>query len=103
MAALAVVGLAAAGVAHDRRDDAAGRSSLPLIGLILSGDDIAHFERIYTRLLSDNPDRQFYRDHNGWRRAQLRCDGAVYNVRVKSHGREPNGTRSSVTANDSFR
>ena len=91
MAVLAVVGLVAAVAAYDRSGGAAGRSSLPLIGLILSGSDIAHFERIYARLVSDNPDPQFYRDHNGWRRAQLRYDGAVYNVRVKSHGREPHG------------
>ena len=56
MAALAVIGLAAAGAAHDRSDDAAGRSGLPLIGLTLSGNDIAHFERIYDRLVGDNPD-----------------------------------------------
>ena len=89
MAVLAVVGLAAAWAQHDRSDDSAGRSSLPLIGLILSGDDTAHFERIYTRIVSDNPDHRFYRDHNRWRRAQLRYDGVVYNVRVKSHGRMP--------------
>ena len=91
MAALAVVGLAAAWADHNRSDDVTGRSSLPLIGLTLSGDDITHFERIYARLVGDNPDYQFYRDHNRWRRAQLRYDGAVYNVRVKSHGREPHG------------
>ena len=91
MAALAVVGLAAAWVDHNRSDDVTGRSSLPLIGLTLSGDDITHFERIYARLVGDNPDYQFYRDYNRWRRAQLRYDGAVYNVRVKSHGREPHG------------
>ena len=89
MAVLAVVGLAAAWVQHDRSDDSAGRSSLPLIGLVLSSSDIAHFERIYTRIVSDNPDHRFYRDHNRWRRAQLRYDGVVYNVRVKSHGRLP--------------
>ena len=91
MAALAVVGLAATWVDHNRSDDVTGRSSLPLIGLTLSGDDIAHFERIYARLVGDNPDYQFYRDHNRWRRAQLRYDGTAYNVRVKSHGREPHG------------
>ena len=89
MAVLAVVGLVAAGAAHDRSDDAAGRAGLPLIGLSLSGNDVAHFERIYDRLVGDNPVSQFYRDHNRWRRAQLRYDGAVYNVRVKSHGRDP--------------
>ena len=91
MAVLAVVALAAAWADHDRSDDATGRSSLPLIGLTLSGDDIAHFERIYTRLVGDNPDPRIYRDHNRWRRAQLRYDGMVYNVRVKSHGRNPHG------------
>ena len=89
MAVLAVVGLAAAWAQHDRSDDAAGQSSLPLIGLTLSGDDIAHFERIYAPIVGDNHDYQFYRDHNRWRRAQLRYDGVVYNVRVKSHGRIP--------------
>ena len=91
VAALAVVGLAAAGAAHDRRDDAVGRSSFPLFRLILSGNDIAHFDRIYSRLEGDTPDAQFYRDHNRWRRAQLRYDGVFYNVWVKSHGRDPDG------------
>ena len=91
MAVLAVVGLAAAWADHDRSDDATGRSSLPLIGLTLSGDDIAHFEHIYTRFVGDNPDPRIYGVHNRWRRAQLRYDGVVYNVRVKSHGRAPNG------------
>ena len=89
MAALAVVGLAAAWADHNRSDDVTGRSSLPLIRLTLSGDDIAHFDRIFA--LVRNHDFQFYRGHNRWRRAQLRYDGAVYNVRVKSHGREPHG------------
>ena len=90
MAVLAVVGLVAAGAAYDRSDDAAGRSSLTLIGLTLSGNDVAHFERIYEHLSRDDrSDRRFYREHNRWRRAQLRYDGTVYTVRVKSHGRDP--------------
>ena len=90
MAALAVIGLAAAVAAHDRSDDLAEWSSLPLIGLTLSGNDIAHFERIYDRLSGDNRDPRFYQENNRWRRAQLLYDGTVYNVRVKSHGRDPN-------------
>ena len=89
MVALTVVGLAAAWAVQDRSDDAPGLASLPLIGLILSGNDVAHFDRIYARLEGDDPDPQFYRDHNRWRRAQLRYDGDIYNVRVKSHGRDP--------------
>ena len=65
MVALAVIGLAAAGAAHDRSDDSAGRSGLPLIGLTLSSNDIAHFERIYDRLSGDNPDPPFYKLRNG--------------------------------------
>ena len=91
MAVLAVVGLVAAGAAYDRSDDAAGRASLPLIGLSLSGNDVAHFERIYDRLSGDNREPRFYREHNRWRRAQLRYDGRVYTVQVKSHGRDPDG------------
>ena len=91
MAVLAVVGLVAAGAAYDRSDDAAGRSGLPLIGLSLSGNDVAHFKRIYDRLSGDNREPRFYREHNRWRRAQLRYDGRVYTVRVKSHGRDPDG------------
>ena len=89
MAALAVVGLAAAGAAYDRSDDAAGGAGLPLIGLTLSGNDVAHFKRIYDRVDVDNRDLEFYQEHNRWRRAQLRYDGTVYTVRVKSHGRDP--------------
>ena len=91
MAVLAVVGLVAAGAAYDRSDDAAGRAGLALIGLSLSGNDVAHFERIYDRLSGDNREPRFYREHNRWRRAQLRYDGTVYTVRVKSHGRDPDG------------
>ena len=89
MAVLAVVGLVAAGAAYDRSDDAAGRAGLPLIGLTLSGNDVAHFDRIYSRLTGVDRDSQFYQENNRWRRAQLRYDGTVYTVRVKSHGRDP--------------
>ena len=94
MVVLAVIGLAAAGLAHDRSDDMAEWSSLPLIGLTLSGNDVAHFERIYDRLPGGNSDSPFYRENNRWRRAQLRYDGTVYNVRVKSHGRLPSDFHS---------
>ena len=91
MAALAVVGLVSAGAAYDRSGGAAGQSSLPLIGLTLSGSDVAHFDRIYSRLRGDIRNPRIYRDNNRWRRAQLRYDGRVYTVRVKSHGRDPDG------------
>ena len=95
MVALAVVGLAAATVAHDRTDYAAEWSSLPLIGLTLSGNDVAHFDRIYDRLSGDNRNPRFYRENNRWRRAQLRYDGTVYTVQVKSHGRDGHSVERS--------
>ena len=91
MAVLAVVGLAAAGAAYDRSGGAAGQSSLPLIGLTLSGNDIAHFDHIYGGLSGDNFNPRSYRENNRWRRAKLRYDGTIYTVQVKSHGRDPDG------------
>ena len=55
----------------------------------MSGNDVAHFKRIYDHVDVDNRDLQFYQENNRWRRAQLRYDGRVYTVRVKSHGRDP--------------
>ena len=91
MVALAVIGLVAAGLAHNRSDEAAEWAGLPLIELSMSGNDIAHFERIYDSLPGNNRDSPFYRENNRWRRAQLRYDGVAYDVRVKSHGRVLDG------------
>lgn len=59
-------------------------SSLPLIQLILSRNDVAHFDRIYSRLEGGSPDPQFYRDHNTWRKALLRFRETLYNVPPES-------------------
>ena len=91
MVALAVIGLVAAGLAHNRSDEAAEWAGLPLIELSMSGNDVAHFDRIYSSLMDVNRDSRFYQENNRWRRAQLRYDGTVYTVQVKSHGRDPDG------------
>ena len=66
-------------------------ADIPLVRLHLSGADVAHFERLHTYL--DGPPRNppRYRQENTWRRAQLGYDGRLYDIRVRSHGREPDG------------
>ena len=63
----------------------------------LSGADIAQFERLHTYL--DGPPRnpQRYRQENTWRRAQLGYDGRLYDMRVRSHGRDPGGHSERLT------
>ena len=85
MAVLVVVGLAAAWAQHDRSDDSAGRSSLPLIGLTLSGNDIAHFERIYDGLQSNNRVSPFYLENNRW---------AAGSAPIRRHGLQRAGEES---------
>ncbi len=76
-----------------------GRSNLPLLHLTLSRSDTAHFERIYSRF--EMGDREAYREGNRWRRARLRFGETLYDVRVKSHGREPD--RHTVTPSEGNR
>ena len=97
MAALGVVAVSAmvladsgpSGEVSDTPTGTPEAADLPLVRLHLSGADIAHFERLHTHL--DGPPRnpQRYRLENTWRRAQLGYDGRRYDMRVRSHGRDP--------------
>ena len=97
MAALGVVAVSAmvladSGPSGDVSDTPTGTpeaADLPRVRLHLSGADIAQFERLHTYL--DGPPRnsQRYRQENTWRRAQLGYDDRLYDIRVKSHGRDP--------------
>ena len=62
---------------------------MPLVRLHLSGADIAHFERLHSHLHGPPRSPQRYRQENTWRRAQLGYDGRRYDIRVRSHGRNP--------------
>ena len=62
MVALAVIGLVAAGLAHNRSDEAAEWAGLPLIELSMSGNDVAHFDRIYSSLTGVDRDSRFYQE-----------------------------------------
>ena len=68
---------------------AAGAAELPVIQLHLSRADTAHFERLYTHVVGPEINLQRYVEENAWRRAQLGYDGQLYDIRVKSHGRNP--------------
>ena len=64
-------------------------SNLPLVRLNLSGADMAHFVRLYSLLEGPPRNPVRYRQENTWRRAQLGYDDRLYDIRVKSHGRDP--------------
>ncbi len=93
VAAVSAMVLADGGLSRDVSDLPAHEppeaANLPLVRLHLSGADMAHFERLYTLL--DGPPRnpQRYRQENTWRRAQLGYGDRLYDIRVKSHGRDP--------------
>ena len=105
MAALGVVAVSAmvladGGLSGDVPDPPTGApeaADLPLVRLHLSGADIAHFEELHTLL--DGPPRnpQRYRQENTWRRAQLGYDGRLYDMRVRSHGRDPDEHSERLT------
>ena len=97
MAALGVVAVSAMvftdgglfGDVPDKPTGALATAQLPLIELHLSRADTAHFERLYTHVVGPERNLQRYVEENTWRRAQLGYDGQVYDIRVKSHGRNP--------------
>ena len=99
MAALGVVALSAMvftdgglfGDVPDKPTGARATAELPLIELHLSRADTAHFERLYTHVVGPERNPGRYLAENTWRRAQLGYDGQVYDIRVKSHGRDPDG------------
>ena len=93
VAAVSAMVLADSGLSRDVSDVPAHEppeaANLPLVRLNLSGADMAHFERLYSLLEGPPRNPQRYRQENTWRRAQLGYGDRLYDVRVKSHGRDP--------------
>ena len=93
VAAVSAMVLADGGLTRDMSDlpahETPEAASLPLVRLSLSGADMAHFERLYSLLEGPPRNPQRYRRENTWRRAQLGYGDRLYDVRVKSHGRDP--------------
>ena len=93
VAAVSAMVLADSGLSRDISDLPAHEppeaANLPLVRLHLSGADMAHFERLYTLLEGPPRNPQRYRQENTWRRAQLGYGDRLYDIRVKSHGRDP--------------
>ena len=110
MAALGVVAVSAMALADgglfgnvpDTPDGARAAAELPLLRLHLSGADVAHFERLYAHLEGPERNLQRYQEENTWRRAQLAYDGRLYQIRVRSHGRDPSN-HSEVIAGWRYR
>ena len=102
MAALGVVALSVTVLTHGGlfgkvSDAPPGVAELPLLRLHLSGADVGHFERIYAHL-DPLGSSQRYQEENSWRRAQLVYGDRSYDVKVKSHGRDPDN--HSETSDD---
>lgn len=67
---------------------------LPLIQLKLSRRDVVHFEDLYNKYEDPDYGFDYYTEHNRWRRADLNYGGETYNIRIKSHGRQPDSHRA---------
>ena len=91
MAVLAVVGLVTAGAAYDRVRRRGGTGRCPADRV----DLVRQRRRTLRKHLRSSLGRQSRTPvlprTQRWRRAQLRYDGTVYTVQVKSHGRDPDG------------
>lgn len=77
---------------YDREFPEAGKNlDLPEFELILSRNDVAHFDDLYTKYNNPIYDVAYYSVANQWRKGRLTFEGRTYKVKVKSHGRHPDG------------
>lgn len=67
----------------------AERLDLPEFRLTLSRDDVVHFTELYHKL--KNEDRENYIKANTWRKAKLYYDAKQYDIKIKMHGKSPDG------------
>ena len=67
---------------------------LPLLQLHLSRKDIAHFSDLYEKFEHPDFGLAYYAEHNLWRNAKLTYAGRTYDVKIKSHGRNPTNHRN---------
>ena len=77
----------------------------PLIKLVLSRKDVAHFSEIYRRWetevrchahpeLKCSGSRGYYSENNQWKKANLFYRGKKYKIKIKAHGRAPTSHRA---------
>ena len=65
----------------------------PLMELKLSKADLAHFDDLYRKYENPSYGVNYYKLNNTWRKAELRFDGKLYNIRIKAQGASPTSHR----------
>jgi len=67
------------------------KMDLPFFQLVLSKNDIEHFSDLYKKYEHPQYGFRYYAKNNTWRKAMLLYKGKIYKVKVKAHGRLPQG------------
>ena len=65
---------------------------IPMIKLVLSRKDVAHFTELYRKYEIEGG-RGYYSQNNQWKKAELFYKGIKYKIKIKSHGRNPTSHR----------
>ena len=65
---------------------------IPMIKLVLSRKDVAHFTELYRRYEIEGG-LGYYSQNNQWKKAELFYKGIKYKIKIKSHGRNPTSHR----------
>ncbi len=82
-------------IEYDKDVTAIGKTrKLPLFRLVMSRKDVVHFANLYAKFEDSKFGPAFYAEHNIWRNAVLEYEGSVYDVKIKSHGRNPDAHRN---------
>ena len=67
---------------------------IPMIKLVLSRKDVAHFTELYRKYEIDGEGvRGYYGRNNQWKKAELFYKGIKYKIKIKSHGKNPTSHR----------
>ena len=66
---------------------------IPMIKLVLSRKDVAHFTELYRRYEAEGGGQGYYNQNNQWKKAELFYKGIKYKIKIKSHGRNPTSHR----------
>ena len=67
--------------------------NIPLMELKLSKTDLAHFDDLYRKFEDPSYDNSYYTANNNWKKAKLRFDGELYNIKIRSMGSDPTSHR----------
>ena len=65
---------------------------IPMIKLVLSRKDVAHFTELYRRYEIEGG-LGYYSQNNQWKKAELFYKGIKYKIKIKAHGKNPTSHR----------